>query len=344
MDLSRLQAVYAHEGPFATVYLEGRSPAEDAASQMRLRWKALRERLVNAGASSAPLEAIEAALNPSQTGEEQANGRVLVASEQGVALDEPWDAALGSGDAVHWSVLPELGALVREECRSVRMLVAIAKHQAAQIRQEVVAEQHVAREVATEDVTGSSHRQAHKPRGGALAHKQIQRRAEQALRRDAEDIVAELHTLVASFRPRLLVLAGEVQERTALRDALGEELARLYVDAERGDDQDEAAEQALAEQLRTIAEQESTRSAEARAEQLNAGLAHGQAVHGAEAVAQAAEMGAVETLLFEHDAAAAREALLLKMCAQTSSQADLVVHGTGLADGVGALLRFPLPN
>ncbi len=344
MDLSRLQPVYGHEGPFATVYLEGRSPAEDAGSQMRLRWKALRERLAHAGAPSAPLEAIEAVLQQAETGEEQANGRVLIASEQGVAMDEPWDAALGTGDEAHWSVLPELGALVREECRSVRMLVAIAKHQAAQIRQEVVAEQHVAREVATDSVTGSSTREAHKPRGGALAHKQIQRRAEQALRRDAEDIVAELHRLVTSFRPRMFVLAGEVQERTALRDALPEELAPLYVDAERGDDQDEAAEQALAEQVRAIAEQESTRSAQERAEQLNAGLAHGQAVHGAEAVAQAAEMGAVETLLFEHEAAAAREALLIKMCAQTSSQADLVTTGTELADGVGALLRFPLPN
>lgn len=344
MDLSRLQSVYGHTGPFATVYLEGRSPAEDAGSQMRLRWKALREQLANAGATSAPLEAIDTALHQAETGEEQANGRVLVASEDGVALDEPWDAALGTGDATHWSVLPELGALVREECRSVRMLVAIAKHQAAQIRQEVVAEQHVARDVATESVTGSSDSDAHKPRGGALAHKQIQRRAEQALRRDAEEIVAELHTLATSFRPRLLVLAGEVQERTALRDALPEELARLHVDAERGDDQDEAAEQALAEQVRQIAEAESTRSAQTRAEQLNAGLAHGQAVHGAEAVAHAAEMGAVETLLFEHDAAAAREALLIKMCAQTSAQADLVVNGTDLADGVGALLRFPLPN
>lgn len=344
MNLSRLQSVYEDAGPFATVYLEGRSPGEDVDTQTRLRWQGLRERLADAGAGHAPLEAIEATLEQVESGTEQTNGRVLVASDHGVVLDQPWDAALGSGDEVQWGALPELGALVREECRSVRMLVAIAKHQAAQIRQEVVAEQHVARDVATETVTGSSQRDAHKPRGGALAHKQIQRRAEQALRRDIEEIVAELRRVAASFRPRLLVLAGEVQERTALRDALPEELSRIYVDAERGDDQDEAAEQALAEQVRDLAEQESTRNAHARAEQLNAGLAHGQAVHGSEAVAQAAEMGAVETLLFEHNAAAAREAELLKMCAQTSAHADLVVTGTDLAEGVGALLRFPLPS
>lgn len=138
MDLSRLQKVYEHEGPFATVYLEGRSPAEDARAQMRLRWQALRERLADAGAPGTAQDALQAALEQGQAGEEQTNGRVLVASAQELVFDEPWDAALGTGDEAHWSELPELGALVREECRSVRMLVVVAKHQGAQIRQEIV--------------------------------------------------------------------------------------------------------------------------------------------------------------------------------------------------------------
>lgn len=344
MDLSRLQPVYAHQGPVATVYLEGRSPAEDAGEQLRKRWKALRERLDTAGATRGTLEALDAAVEQAQSGEEQTNGRVLVASDEGLALDEPWDAALGSGDQAHWSELPELGAFVREECRSVRMLVVLAKHQGAQIRREIVAKEHVAREIGTEQVTGSSERDPHKPRGGALAHKQIQRRAEQAQRRNAEDVVQELRTLEASFRPRVLVLAGEVQDRTAVRDALPQGLAHLCVDADRGDDQDEAAEQELAEQLRQVAEEESARSARSRTEQLHAGLAHEQAVQGAESVSQAAEMGAVETLLLEHDVAADRETLLIKMSVQGSARADLVENGTGLTDGVGALLRFPLTS
>ena len=344
MDLSRLQSVYAHEGPAATVYLEGRSPAEDSGEQLRKRWKDLRERLSAAGATSGALQALDVALGQDQSGEEQANGRVLVASEQGLVLDEPWDAALGSGDQAHWSELPELGAMVREECRSVRMLVVLAKHQGAQIRQEIVAEEHVARDVGTQNVTGSSDRDPHKPRGGALAHKQIQRRAEQAQRRNAEDVVKELRTLEASFRPRVIVLAGEVQDRTAVRDALPEGLFRLCVDVDRGDDQDESAEQALAEQLRQVAVEESTRSAQSRSEQLHAGLAHEQAVRGADQVARAAEMGAVETLLLEHGVAADREASLIKMSALGSARVDLVEQGTDLTDGVGALLRFPLKS
>lgn len=51
MDLSRLQSVYVHEGPVATVYLEGRSPAEDSGEQLRKRWEDLRDRLSAEGAS-----------------------------------------------------------------------------------------------------------------------------------------------------------------------------------------------------------------------------------------------------------------------------------------------------
>lgn len=345
MDLTRLRPVYEHAGPFATVYMEGRSPGEDSRNQMRLRWKSLRERLASDGAAADVLDALEAALTDEQAGEEQTNGRVLVATEDGgLVFDEAWDAALGSGDDAHYTVLPELGAYVREQARSVRMLVAISDAQGAVVRQEIVAEQHVPRDVDAETVAGSADEGVHKPRGGALKHNQIQRRAEHAAQHNAEDVVAHLRTVAASFRPRVLVLAGETQTRTVIRDALSGELADLCVEADRGDTQDNAAEQALAEQLREIASSEATRSAQARAEQLYEGLAHGQAVQGDQQVAQAAEMGAVDTLLLEHGSSLDREAFLIKQCAQTSARADLVEADTGVTDGVAALLRFPLDS
>ncbi|MGH3096332.1 MAG: hypothetical protein ACRDMV_10085 [Streptosporangiales bacterium] len=344
MELSRLRPVFGRKGPFATVYLEGRSPGEDAPQQVRLRWKALRERLAGAGAVAAALDAVEAAVFGKQAGEVQTNGRVLVATEAGVVLDEPWDAALGAGDDAHWTAAPELGALVREEARSVRVLVAVADQHGAAVRQEVVAWQHTTDEVDTSSVEGGSIEGVHKPRGGALAHNQIQRRADEAVEQNAQDIAAHLGSVEATFRPRVLVLAGETQARTAVRDELSARLAGICVEADRGGTDDDAAEQALAEQIRQIASEESARNAAARSEQLNEGLAHGRAVHGAEAVGQAAERGAVDTLLFEHHVSAVREAALLHACAETGASVDLVDTGTDLGDGVGALLRFPLPS
>lgn len=342
MTLARLRRIYNNDGPFATVYLEGRAPGEDAGQHMRLRWKALRERLASDGATDGALQALDEALARELPGEEHANGRVLVSSEAGLLLDEPWDAALGAGDAAHWTVLPELSAMVREEARSIRELVVIADQEGAQVRRDVVAEQHETRELDAETVEGSATSGVHKPRGGALAHNRIQRHADENLVRNAKDIASHVAEVAAKFRPRVLVLAGTTPARAALREQLHSDLIAITIETDRGGRDENASDEALTEELLRIAQEESTRSAEQTAEELESGLAHERAVTGYEAVAHAAEMGAVATLLLEDQVPASRESFLLKACTDIDASVKLVSYGTGLADGVGALLRFPM--
>lgn len=344
MQLSALRPVYDDPGPFATVYLEGRSPGEDASEQLRLRWQALRKRLESSGASADAVQAIEASLQGGTAGEKQANGRVMVATDSGVVLDEPWDAALGAGDSAHWGPLPELGSYVREQARAVRELVVIASQEGARVRQEVIAEQHEPREIAEETVRGRSVEGVHKPRRGALSHKQNQRRAEEATGRNAKDIAERVSTAAAKFDPRVVVLAGEVQGRTAVRDELPPALSGILVETGRGGPDEPGSDEALLDELLRIANDKTTDQSDQHTQQLQAGLAHGNAVQGEQSVAKAAEAGAVDTLLLEYDVPASREASLLKDCAQSDSAAELVADGTGLTDGVGALLRWPLPG
>ncbi|WP_020497074.1 hypothetical protein [Sciscionella marina] len=344
MDLSNLRGVYEHDGPFASVYLEGRSPGEDSAEQMRLRWHALRERLAEAGATETVLDALDAELGGAEFGEEQANGRVLVAAEDGVVLNEPWDAALGSGDDAHWTIVPELGSYARELARSVRLLVAVCDAHGAQLISEVVAEQHEPREVGEKQVEGSGSDGVHKPRGGALSHNQIQRHADETVRRNAKDIVEALRKTASRFRPRVIVLAGEVQARTAVRQQLTDDIAEQVIETDSGGRDKGASEEALAERLLVIAGEHATAGNAEHAERFNTGLAHGQAVDGNEQVAKAAELGAVDTLLYEDETPASREAFLLKVCAETGSAFGLVAKGTGMTDGVGALLRYPIDS
>lgn len=342
MKLTGIRRVYDQEGPFATVYLESRAPAEDAQTQMRLRWNGLRERLEGNEAEAAALDAIDAELQRGTSREEQADGRVLVANSSGVVLDAPWDAALGTGDDAHWGVLPELGAYVRERARAVRELVVVPDQQGAQLRQQVVAQQHQPRDLAAENVEGGGLGKVHKPRGGALSHNQIQRRKDETVKRNAKDVVSRVGTVAADFEPRVVVLAGEVQARTEVRDLLPPDLAPIAVEAERGGLDEHGSDDQLAEQLLEIAGRESERGQQDAAERLEAGIPHGNAVHGDAPVVRAAEMGAVDTLLFEDGAPASREAFLLKTCAETDSEFALLPEGTGTADGVAALLRFPI--
>lgn len=341
-DLSPLQALSEREGPFITVYLEGRSPSEDAAQQVRLRWDNLRERLVEDGAIDAALAAVDERLAEPRPGEVQATGRVLVASGEGVLLEEPWDAALGAGDAAHWSPTAELGAHVREQARSVRLLVAIASQEGAVVRQELVTEEHAVDERVEESVEGSSVEAVHKPRGQHLAHKTIQHRAEEAVKQNARDVANHLVSVAKTFRPQQLVLAGEVQGRTAIREELPPDLAEIAVETDRGGTGDSRAEELLGEQLREFAQDESERGMSQRVEQYAQASANDLAVAGAEDTARAARMGAVETLLLQPHTHARHEGALLMACAQQGGEADIV--DTELQDAVGAILRFPLPD
>lgn len=341
MDLTTLRPVVDGSGPFVTVYLEGRAPAEDAAQQVRLRWKDQRERLQNQDADPAALDAVEDALFGEQAGEVHTDGRVLVATAAGVALDAPWDAALGSGDAAYWTAAPELGAYVRERARAVRLLVVVAHDQQhATVRQEVVAAGHDLTEFDAETVTGTSRGGTHKPRGQALSHNQIQRRAEEATQRNARDIVARAAEVAATFDPRRLVLAGEAQARTAIHAELPVDLAEICVDVDRGGSDDDTAEEVLAEELRRVASDCSAQHAAARTEQFETAAAQQLATDGAGPVGQAAQMAAVETLLFTHTQPASAEAALVSDCVRAGAEVDLV--DTELTDGVGAILRFPL--
>lgn len=342
MELSVLKPVHQHEGPFATVYLEGRSPGEDAPSQLRLRWKALREQLEAEGARSEVVEALESTLMNAESGEEQTNGRVVVATPEGVVFDEPWDAALGAGDAAHWTVLPELGAHVRESTGAVRMVVVVADQNGAQVRTEVVAEQHEPRTVGQSEVEGSSMEGPHKPRGQALSHSRIQNRADEALQRNAKDIAEHVQTTASKVRPDVVVLAGEVQARTAVKDELPSEIHDTVVETDRGAGEDQNSEEALTDELLRVAGEVNQNRMRERTGKFHESTAHGTGVQGGESVAKAAEMGAVATLLFEPGVPAAREAFLIKTCADIDSTLHTVEPGTNLQDGVGAVLRFPV--
>lgn len=337
MQLSDMRQVYEGQAPFATVYLEGRSPGEDAQHQVRLRWEELRRRLAEAGATEAMLVSLDDAVLEAESGEVQSNGRVLVADATGVVLDEPWDAALGAGDAAHLADEPELGAFVRERERSPRLLVAIADQHGAVVRQVVVSESHAVDDQNENSVRRDSE-SVHKPREGALSHKQIQRRADEAVKQNVREVAEHLDAVAKKWKPDLVVLAGEVQGRTALRDELSSALQNEYAEIDAGGVSDDGAEEALADELRRLATELSTASAVQRADQFESAKAHGLAVEGAAAVDQALEMGAVETLLLEYDRSAVREAPILAATVRTDAAASLIE--SQVDDAVAAILRF----
>lgn len=340
MPLNTIRTIADADGPFATVYLEGRSPAEDAAQQVRLRWEELRRRLTDAGADDAQLTALEDAILVEDVGEVMTDGRVLVAGASGLLLDAPWDAALGAGDAAHFEQEAQLGPYLRERSLSVRMLVAIADQQGAVVRQLVVAAQHALDEQDEQEVTASSDESVHKPRQGALSHNQIQRRADEAVKQNARGVVEHLEKVADRWMPDVLVLAGEVQGRTALRDELPVALSEITTEVEAGGTDDDGAEQALADALRETATEIGAQRTQELTERFEHGRAHGLAAEGVGGVRRAIELGAVETLLLQSERHTADEAALVAASARIDAEVGVIDES--VQDAVAALLRFEI--
>lgn len=338
MELSPLKSLYAEGDAFATVYLEGRSPGEDAADQIRLRWKSLRERLAADGAGQAALTALDDVLARDKAGEEQANGRVIVASDRGrIELDEPWDASLGAGDDAGWGVLPQLGAYVRETARAARVLLVVAGHEETELRRLVVARD------LTESPNGPEDRAADGPDGthaGEPAHRRIRRRAEDTTVRDGDDLASAVSSALARFTPDVVVLAGEVQNRTSSREHLPGHLHDKVVETSRGGAPDSGAQEALDEEVLRIATEHIEKRLRDDASRLRESLGHQDAVQGDAQVLKAAETGALDTLFLEEETAAKRESLLVKEASRTGAVLALVPHGTGLDGGSAGILRF----
>ncbi|MCT1607361.1 hypothetical protein M3B43_08480 [Nesterenkonia massiliensis] len=346
MQLADLRHIYDAEGPFATVYLQAGEASADAEQQVRLRWDQLRSQLADAGADDQAIDAIDQALSAGKAQAVQSEGRVLVANREGLLLEENFDAAHGAGDLAVVGPLPQLGNYIRERARSLRMLVAIADQEGAVLRRVVMTSSEVHETGPESSVEGSAVESVHKPRGNALSHRQIQNTADEAAKQNIRDVVASVTKAAKSWKPDVLVLAGETQGRKLLHEQLPADLQSIAREVESGGgipsgSADEGGERALQEDLEALARTLTIEKARAQTDRYQESKAGNLTVEGAEDIRRAAQLGAIDTLLLRYDQQADDEEQLLYAAASVDAAVALV--GTSITDHAAAILRYEAP-
>ena len=372
MDLSRTRDIFERPGPFATVYLEAVQAGENSAKQVQLRWRDLQGQLEQAGADDKTLAALDDELGGERAGSITEVGRVLVASAEGVLFDDEVEAVDAAGDVAVWSPLPELGRYYRSQTSSVRTLLVIADKTGGDLYELVAAYDTGARELDEQTVSGDAVENVHKAREGGNAHKQRQRRHEQASYQNAEEVVAAIRSHASSFRPQLIVLAGEVQGRQVVRSQLPGELLEITQEVDAGSRAAGASESALEDELLRVAGSVATAAEGDVRQRFQEGKGHGNATEGLEPVLEAARSGAVDTLILvdgapvpgelyagsspEHistdpkniaemsdttPVARPAEQVLIRAVGALGGSVQVLGGGTDLQDHVGAILRFP---
>lgn len=366
MQPDHFRTLLTTSGPYASVYFDDSHNTADAAAQMELKWRSLREQLEQQGADPAVMQSIEQAVTDA-TPPVGPSGRAVVASADGVLVNEHLIRPVEP--IVRVSPLPYLVPVVEHGLDRPTYAVVIVDHEGGDIT--------LYREGTTvsDTVDGDAY-PVHKASGAETpGYGDPQRASEGARQQNIRAVASQLTTLADDAKPEVVFVVGEVQSRTDLTAQLPERVASLAVDVNVGarhsgfDDADlrHAIDQEF--QLRRVA------AIDDAAQRFTAELGRGEgmATEGLDGVTAALRAGAVETLIIGDvgDATVvagddlttiAPNANVLSELGTAPSQtlrADealpmaAIATGAALirtderidpADGVAAILRYALPR
>jgi Bacterial archaeo-eukaryotic release factor family 2 len=375
VDLAFVTDLTRTSGPYATAYLDASYDDEDAARAVELRWAAHRAELAGRGADDATLAALDAAVADGAPAVGRA-GRVLVAAGGRVLLDRllPEPPARAT---VSWGPAPDLVPLLVDAPEPLTAVVVRVDKTGGEI---LLADRGGGDPRPVEEVRGDE-RPLHKTRGGGWKHLKMQHTVENTWRQNVAALAERVDAEVRRTGARVLVLAGDGQSRTLLRDALPERSAGIAVDVEHSGGRSGGADDELADAVADAVRDAVDVERHAVLDRLDQERSRpdGLAAVGLEPVLQALRAEQVDTLLLDADvprdgelwvgASASQvatdeerlrglgsepvgrlpvDAALLAAAAASGAAFQPLGGGrTGLVgkpveDGVAALLRYPL--
>jgi hypothetical protein len=372
--LTSLRSLYEDRGPFSSVYLETSRASEDAKKAVPLRWRELREELEKYGADAATLDSLgDAVTGPDMTAPGGAafgaSGRALFTAK----LPRP-----PLREQARFAALPHVMPLLAQAPPRPPYLVVSANRAGGEVLAVRTPDDAVK---ATVEGTGWP---VHKTRVGGWAQDEHQRATEEAWGTNAKELAAAVVSAAADVQPELVVVAGDVRARGLLIDKLPTGLARKAVTVDRELDVDsgelaEATDKVLKDaaaadassRLASYRNQLGTGRAVEGLDDTMAALRDGQAEElflggdylgddpespGPEwSTAQAWIGPGLADIALSKDDLSERgvtelsrdraDAALIRAAAGTDASLFLVPPGdTPPQDGIGALLRYAVPN
>ena len=374
MDLGFLRPLFGETGDYVSVYLDTDRSHENALTAIELRWQAARQRLAEAGASQASLDA--AAAVAGAPGE--ARGYAVFARAGAVAFTGALDAP-PRREIARLAPLPHLMPLLAQR----RPPIPHLRVSATRVGGEIVAVGGSGQ--GWRDWVSGQQWPVHKTSVGGWSEPRFQRSVEETWDENAKTLAAEVTAVAGRIGARHVIVSGDVRARSLL---LGHLATPLRESATVLDEEVSADSQAMTEAADRALAEWAGRHCRERFDDWQARLAHGLAVQGLAPTMAAFRDGQVSDLFLAddpsstasawigpagNDLAASREELLeldvpapaadradaaiVRAIAHTDAElhflpADLVETGNpeacgGIArplDGVCATLRFSLES
>ena len=291
MSSELLRPLLTTRGPFASVYFEGSHDTQDAAAHLDVRWRGLREQLVEQGAARSVTADIERAVMdlrpPIGRG-----GRALIAGADGVVVNKHL-LRPPAATVVRVSELPYIVPIVEHGFKYPNYLLVTVDHTGADITV------HTNSTLRDETVDSGGY-PVHKASGAETAgYGYPQLRTDEAACKNLRAVADRVSELVDDTTADAVFVAGEVRPRSDLLAALPERIAERAVSLRVGarhsghgfdEVQQDIHAQFLKQRLDVIGDA-------ARRFEAEVGRRSGLAAEGLGAVCSALGQGAVETLI-----------------------------------------------
>lgn len=298
MQLSAVHDLVRKPGPFVTVQAEVGRTTEDARQQLHSRWTTIRHALEHEGVSADLVAEIGQRLHqrPPVAGPAR---RTLVAAGDEIVLDDVLAGETRWPEVIDVDLLPDLAPWVAQAERELPFCLVVADREGADI------EFHsglASAEMAKEMVKGEDFGITKVPQGD-WKQKQYQRAVENTWKRTAGEIADAIRSGVRRRRPRVVLLAGDVREVTAVQDEL-QDLPVPVVKLSSGGRGAGSSEESLWAEVRRVLDEFEARDEEEVAQQLLARSGQGSgAARGLDEVLDAFVRGQVERLVVDLEAA-----------------------------------------
>jgi len=375
VDLHFLSELTETPGPYATVYLDASHDSESADRELELRWAGHRTELAEQGADEPTLAALDRAVADADPAVGRA-GRVLVAADGRVLLDRAL-AEPPARPSAAWGPAPDVLPLLLDAPEPMTAVVVRIDKSGGEI---LLAGEDGSAPEAVDEVRGDRY-PLHKTRGGGWKHLKMQHTVENTWRANVAALAERVDTEVRRTGARVLVLAGDGQSRTLLREALAERSASIAVDVDHSGGRSGADDEELASAVEAAVRDLVDAERHAVLERLDQALGRpdGLAVGGLEPVLEALRAEQVDTLFLDGGVTRDGELWVGEVASQVASDAERLrglgsepvgqvpvdvallqaaaasgaafeplgggrtgLVGKPVEDGVAALLRYPL--
>jgi peptide chain release factor subunit 1 len=291
MDSERFRQLLTTKGPFASVYFEDSHDTQDAAAQLDLKWRGVREQLVEQDVDESVTADIERAVMNLRPPIGR-SGRAVVAGADGVVLNEHL-LRHTAAPIVRVSELPYIVPIVEHGFEDLSYVLVAVDHTGADITV------HAEGGLRSETVDGGGY-PVHKSSGAETAgYGDPQLRTDEAARKNLRAVADRVAELVDRVGADAVFVVGEVRSRSDLLATLPDRVADLAVELQVGarhsghdfDEVQQAIEAELLKRRLAMLDEATQRFA------AEVGRQSGLAAEGLGPVCSGLRQGAVETLI-----------------------------------------------